>query len=42
MMSMLFKYLFFLGPNLIWTLYIFLVLKNDKIKLEKRLCICLF
>ena len=36
MMSMLFKYLFFLGPNLIWSLYIFLLFKNDKKKLEKK------
>ena len=37
MLSMFFKYLFFLGPNFIWTLCIFLVLKNDKIKLEKKI-----
>ncbi len=36
MLSIFLKYLFFLGPNLIWTICIFLILKNDKIKLEKN------
>lgn len=36
MLSMFFKYLFFLGPNLIWTLCIFLILKNDKNKIRKK------
>lgn len=37
MLSIFLKYLFFLGPNLIWTICIFLILKNDKIKLEKKI-----